>query len=651
MRNGHKGSQNSQKGGPGPTAVAQSGVPGWINVLEGLDATKVQAANSLYRLCAKIFKILYDKGVACSIENPIRSYFWLTSWMRSLLDSIDEKRAKFVDFSMCMHGGARNKRTRLLTANIDLSSLALACDGSHEHLPWGFIKGSGDQGVFATAEERRYPLALCSRIARLVALHCDPESRCTLSNLAAPNFKQPRRGVALIADYKEIVSVWVEGRAGIPPDPGWQVKHSLPINSVFLHWKTAAAMAANGQEESGFKEAAVGIPWSVQEFVVRAAGCKHPFDQTVKVPSGVAELWAWMLRVGPTEVIKFRKTKCEELEKRVVDCKHVEQKLKDAMDGEVAKCVEEKRIVLFRELLQEIEYDDLGVVDYLTNGVKTVGNLAATGIWKPWNNRATCPVDAIWMNARRTQRELLKPRRHSDVDKVVWDATIKERDEGILKGPLSKDQVEEALGPLWVGARRFGIVQNGAVRPIDDFSEFLINSAFGAEEKISLNGLDDVIARARCWMEAIESAVGQVATFFDKDDEQWAGPVHPDWKDDAGLELVGRVADLKSAYKQMPLSPSCRCFSVVAVLCPEVDVPKLFLTSSLSFGQTAAVYAFLRISRALATIALKCFRVQCVEFFDDFTQLEPRATAESAQETMETMFRLLGWRISMKEDK
>eukprot|EP00973_Karenia_brevis_P058020 8077296-Karenia_brevis.AAC.1 len=82
---------------------------------------------------------------------------------------------------MCMHGGGRNKKTRFLTANIDMSSLALSCDGNHQHLPWGFIRGGGDQRVFATAEEKRYPFVLCSRMARLVATHCDPESQWTLS--------------------------------------------------------------------------------------------------------------------------------------------------------------------------------------------------------------------------------------------------------------------------------------------------------------------------------------------------------------------------------------------------------------------------------------------------------------------------------------
>ena len=72
---------------------------------------------------------------------------------------------------------------------------------------------------------------------------------------------------------------------------------------------------------------------------------------------------------------------------------------------------------------------------------------------------------------------------------------------------------------------------------------------------------------------------------------------------------------------------------------------------TLSFGQTAAVYAFLRVSRALAAIALKVFCIGSVEYFDDFSKLEPRATTTSAMETFEGMLSLLGWDIAMAEDK
>ena len=69
------------------------------------------------------------------------------------------------------------------------------------------------------------------------------------------------------------------------------------------------------------------------------------------------------------------------------------------------------------------------------------------------------------------------------------------------------------------------------------------------------------------------------------------------------------------------------------------------------FGETAAVYAFLRLSRALSTLASKLLDLIVIEFIDDFTQIEPKETAASAQASIEELFDLLGWKISMKEKK
>ena len=62
---------------------------------------------------------------------------------------------------------------------------------------------------------------------------------------------------------------------------------------------------------------------------------------------------------------------------------------------------------------------------------------------------------------------------------------------------------------------------------------------------------------------------------------------------------------------------------------------RLFRALSLMFGETAAVYAFLRISRAMATIAVRTFGLLVVEFFDDFTQVENTVLADSAWATIE----------------
>ena len=69
------------------------------------------------------------------------------------------------------------------------------------------------------------------------------------------------------------------------------------------------------------------------------------------------------------------------------------------------------------------------------------------------------------------------------------------------------------------------------------------------------------------------------------------------------------------------------------------------------FGETAAVYAFLRVSRALSAILSRLFLIVGVEFFDDFSRTESLSTAASGMQTIEDVFSLLGWVVSMSETK
>ena len=110
--------------------------------------------------------------------------------------------------------------------------------------------------------------------------------------------------------------------------------------------------------------------------------------------------------------------------------------------------------------------------------------------------------------------------------------------------------------------------------------------------------------------------------------------------------MLGRVADLKSAYKQLPAHPAHACFGIIGVKDPNSNEVKLFESLSLMFGQTAAVYAFLRFSRALAAIGTVLFGLVTTEFFDDFIQIEPILTNKTAHDTIEKLFKLLGWKIA-----
>ena len=61
-----------------------------------------------------------------------------------------------------MFGSKRKKATKLLANFPQISKLAVQCDGSHAHEPWGRSKGQ-----WATATEVEYPMGLCRGWAAL----------------------------------------------------------------------------------------------------------------------------------------------------------------------------------------------------------------------------------------------------------------------------------------------------------------------------------------------------------------------------------------------------------------------------------------------------------------------------------------------------
>ena len=182
------------------------------------------------------------------------------------------------------------------------------------------------------------------------------------------------------------------------------------------------------------------------------------------------------------------------------------------------------------------------------------------------------------------------------------------------------------------------------MRPIDDFSLYRTNAAFGTQEKVLMLGIDQVVSWSRAW--AGSGASDEYLTLKDSGGKAYHPYVHPEWVEGEVANLVGRVADLKSAYKQLAIHPAHSSLSVIAVQRPSGEAVDLFVAKSLMFGQTAAVYAFLRFSRAISAIAGRLFSLATVEFFDDFTQIEPQESAESAQFTLESLLKLLGWKVA-----
>ena len=653
-----------RKFGPDPKPLRSNDHPDGIPGLTGIDLNRVQAANRLYKFVAELIPHLHTSGKSWFVENPTNSLMWLTSWFQSLLNWLKDvnkdtnypgQNWDWAHTQMCMHGGDRNKKTSLLFGGgWSLRPLAIACDEKHTHKPWGFDQ---NKGGCAIAKERNYPKLFCSRIAALAAkAHlAKPRRKVALDKPEAISAgKQPRRSHSdLIPEFKEIVKFSDATSAQLAslakPLPGSE-KLNEPTAKIGVRCVPRSSKLID-VDESG-SSGSIGIWWSKEEFLDQAKALTHPLDRETVVPHHVASAIFNQATLGPHALVEKRTACIAWYRSRLEILAKEETDLHKGLHPNVEKVMAEKKILLFIEMLKYIDYDDMKVVHLLTCGVKLVKNLAATGIWEKTDiNLAKCDVKAVWANARHAQRTVLSPSRQKDDDlqAEVWKATMEEAEDELIIGPLTPDQVAKEVGPLWVPARRFGIRQGDKVRPIDNFSEFLVNNAFGAEEKISLHGLDHVVAWSRAFLGSYKDN-GEIS-LLDNSGTRWNGWFHESWDKDSWCDLSGRVADLKSAYKQVAVHPAHAALSVIAVTDPVSGNVKLFRALALMFGETAAVYAFLRISRALSTLASKLLDLVIVEFFDDFTQIEPTSTAESAQVAIEDLFDLLGWKISMKEKK
>ena len=132
--------------------------------LSSTDRIKVHKGNVIAEFCAEVAQYCLKHGKSFSIENPTGSILWKLPCYINLLrqDGVQQ-----VDFHACMWGSKRNKRTTFVTNMPALESLRKACDGRHEHAPWGLRWHKGWH--FATEEECEYPKELCDATAKAVA--------------------------------------------------------------------------------------------------------------------------------------------------------------------------------------------------------------------------------------------------------------------------------------------------------------------------------------------------------------------------------------------------------------------------------------------------------------------------------------------------
>ncbi|CAE7514707.1 unnamed protein product, partial [Symbiodinium sp. CCMP2456] len=308
-----------------------------------------------------------------------------------------------------------------------------------------------------------------------------------------------------------------EGHAGI--------LSGVPVGSKLLQ----VQKAQKGGEWC--KEATFGIYRTPDAFVAEAMKAKHPFDN----PS----------------TSKHRAKVLEHYERRAMELEEAEKKLKADMAPEVHRVMENKRILLFKEVLQDAGIKDENLVNDLVGGFRITGELQPSGLFQRRLKPAALSHDDLKTTAKWAKHTVASSCRAAakdpEVATAVWDEALEQVNKGWLRGPYSWSEIDAKYKGTWTGSKRFGILQGDKIRAIDDLSEFLVNSAVTETEKISLEGIDQIVATARFFSGAV-SGDGDNFELPKEDGGTFNGKVHRDFARARDRKLVGRALDLRSAY-------------------------------------------------------------------------------------------------------
>ncbi len=133
------------------------------------------------------------------------------------------------------------------------------------------------------------------------------------------------------------------------------------------------------------------------------------------------------------------------------------------------------------------------------------------------------------------------------------------------------------LNPRSVCTRRFGVDQwetARKIRPIDDYTESLVNLTNVSRESIVVHGVDFIIAGVMHRLDLCRKG----------------GVSH---------NLLTKTVDLRRPYKQLPVSVASLEDSYLCVKNPSSGEPQIFHCRVLPFGARAAVTGFCRTSHAI----------------------------------------------------
>lgn len=653
-----------RKKGPSPKPLRSERYPDGFPWLRGLAQSKLQAANQLYLLTSQVMAFACQTGIVCTIENPARSHAGATSFLNHHIRMNDD-RLHHVTFHHCMYGSHRRKATRLTANHTAFCVLERACDGTHEHEPWGLHPS----GQWSTHLEVEYPTPLCSAMAQVFAqILCKCGITPTPSSLLqAVDVVPPMRAAAaatgrqptghklsqLVPEYKSVHRLRAPSVSCLRSLPAkltttWQVPPEVHISphlpalpsgtrvlrALFSGDMMAASTSTSELEPEQIEDnlndhITIGIPWSPSEFLQQAISTGHPKHFLRSIPRQLARVLDRMQEKGEADIARDRTQQMRRWILRATELSDLETSAKAEMSEHVREILQNKRIKLFEEMLEEAGSSDVSLAQDISEGFDLMGPIKTNPCFPLKTSFATLTEDQVRSNAavaRECTLASVAKHRDPETELELVNITEEEVKRGWLRGPVEV----QSLPKTAVVSRRFGVKQNsigegGApivkVRPIDDLTESLVNLTNSASHTISPMSVDTIAAGILRRMHIC-----------------------------GGSRLTSKTIDLRKAYKNLPLSKAALNDSYIVLFDPSKNKPVAYQSLVLPFGARAAVMGFCRTSYGIWEIGCSLLGIHWSVYFDDYFVVTSEQESRHVDLALQTLFSLLGWETSGEKD-
>eukprot|EP00435_Cladocopium_sp_Y103_P068202 s1039_g31.t1 len=329
-----------------------------------------------------------------------------------------------------------------------------------------------------------------------------------------------------------------------------------------------------GGDQSGVVQVAYGVPWTEEAFIEEARRRGHPAN-LIYLSKGLRGAINANAALDPDVIVLKRAQWFKRWTNRAFELRKQEEQLHSKLPPHRKNILKGKMFLVLHEILVDLGYPDLQIVQDMQDGFSLVGVADGGGILPAEFQPATLSLQDLAAHSARSNQAIFHSTKSSGdgkVDQELWTKTMAEVEKGWL---------EELPGMPSDGgrlSRRFAVGQAEKVRPIDNYTESQINDAVSVTGRCTVDGVDTISGMGAELMRALK-------------------------QEKKPTRLLGRRFDLKSAYRQLAVRDDSLKWARLAVFCPVDRITRCFQQYSLPFGAKASVVAFLRSARMIQWIA------------------------------------------------